>query len=469
MNKKILIILLNVLLFFILLTSYVIIYEKNNHNKIFPGIYIEEIYLGNLTKQEAEKKLSENTEALMNKTLLLEYKDDFKWLIKPNQIFEIDVHNSVEEALNYKKSNLFIKNHINRIVLKKNPVKLDLKLKTSYKKDNLIQDIKEKMYTPPYNAYFKINNDKPIIVNETPGLELDEGLLIKNIYNAILKGHETVHVPVRKIEPDITKTDLESMKITLKSAEYSSVFNKNQKSRTENIRLCAKKLNGYILAPNSVFSFNEVVGERTAETGYKRAPIYVNNEVISGIGGGVCQVSSTLYNIALLCELEIIERSNHSLPVSYVPLGCDATVNYNQIDLKFKNNTGSFLLINAELNDNRLIIKFFSDKIFDKKIKLEPRIIKTIKPPIITKSDLSLDEGKINIKQGKPGFVVQLYKIYEKGQIKKEKVISQDTYNPIPTIIYVGKKEVRKQIKDFSQEVNSNNEDEYEDEDNSSS
>ena len=120
-------------------------------------------------------------------------------------------------------------------------------------------------------------------------------------------------------------------------SEFSTKYSQSQKDRTTNLRLAAEKINGTVLMPGEVFSYNTVVGKRTIDAGYKEAKIYVNGEVVDGLGGGICQVSTTLYNAILYANLEIVERRNHQFVPSYAGAGLDATVVYGSIDFQFKN------------------------------------------------------------------------------------------------------------------------------------
>ena len=147
--------------------------------------------------------------------------------------------------------------------------------------------------------------------------------------------------------------------IPIPIAQYSTHFDSTQVNRTENIRLAAKALDGKLLAPGERFSFNGSVGERTNEAGYKEALIIEGNTFIPGLGGGVCQVSSTLYNAVLLAQLEILERHRHTLPITYVPPGQDATVAYPVLDFKFRNSTDAYLLIRSFVDENTLTFQLY--------------------------------------------------------------------------------------------------------------
>ncbi len=141
--------------------------------------------------------------------------------------------------------------------------------------------------------------------------------------------------------------------------DYTTYFNSQDVQRTNNVRLAALALNNHLIPPGEVFSFNDVVGERTEETGYLPSTVFVNQSKINDIGGGICQDSSTLYQAVLQANLVIEEKHTHSLPVSYVLRGQDATVSYGILDFRFRNNTQGYLLISARTGANWLRIRLF--------------------------------------------------------------------------------------------------------------
>ena len=128
---------------------------------------------------------------------------------------------------------------------------------------------------------------------------------------------------------------------------FSTKYAASNKNRTTNLILASNKINGTVLMPGEVFSYNKVVGKRTIAAGYKEAPIYVSGRVEDGLGGGICQITSTLYNAVVFANLEIVERSNHQFVPSYVGASRDATVVYGALDFKFKNNTDYTIIINV--------------------------------------------------------------------------------------------------------------------------
>lgn len=208
--------------------------------------------------------------------------------------------------------------------------------------------IQNKDYSLPTTVQAQLYNsdflDVPVKWNPT---SVDTSSVGESVFNGTVDGYEkSIKLHLNVQEP-------------LPIAQYSTYFDSRQVNRTENIRLAAKALDGKVLAPGERFSFNESVGERTAEAGYKEAMIIVGKEFVPGLGGGVCQVSSTLYNVVNLAGLEILERHAHSLEITYVPYGQDATVAYGVLDFRFKNSTDTFLLIRSFVEGDTLTFQLY--------------------------------------------------------------------------------------------------------------
>ena len=159
----------------------------------------------------------------------------------------------------------------------------------------------------------------------------------KNMYNAAADG-ETISVDLIITEPEVTKEQLEASLFRDVLGEKMTTMYTSSYARLNNIKLASEAFNGLILNPGEEFSFNGVVGERTAAKGYQGAAAYVGGKTVTEIGGGICQSASTLYYCTLLADLEIVERYNHMYAISYLPLGTDATVNWGTVDFRFKNN-----------------------------------------------------------------------------------------------------------------------------------
>ena len=240
------------------------------------------------------------------------------------------------------------------------------------------------------------------------------------------------------VRPKQTKSDIEAYHITGQIGIFSTTFNAQRLNRTKNIVLAAGSINDCLLAPGEVFSFNEVVGPRTKERGYDEADIIIQNELVPGIGGGVCQVSSTIYNAALLAGLEIVERYNHSMMITYVRPGLDATVSYGSKDLKFRNNSGGHLIIRCAVRQNNLFVKIFGWARQKGRVVLKSEIEREIEPKTIYHEDPAVPKGKYILERhGEPGYVVRVERHYydEKGILRSKDLLHRDYYPPVDRII----------------------------------
>lgn len=187
-------------------------------------------------------------------------------------------------------------------------------------------------------------------------------------------------IPTIPVEPLITTEDLKQVDKKL-IGDYRTRFDGSNHNRTTNIRLASKEINNLILMPGEEFSFNRVVGQRTAERGYKPAAVIVKGEYSEGIGGGICQVSSTLYNSVDEAGLKITRRISHSKEVTYVPPGRDATVSWGGPDFRFKNNLDKPILIKIKVQANSMVVYTYTvpgAKVNKKKVEEAPETFTTI-------------------------------------------------------------------------------------------
>ena len=249
-----------------------------------------------------------------------------------------------------------------------------------------------------------------------------------------------IHVEVEPVYPEVTMSDLLASGIKEEITKTSTLFNLEAKNRVHNIALAAQRVDNLLLKPGSVFSFNAVVGETLAQDGFKEAPVIVNDQLTLGIGGGICQLSSTLYNSALKAGLTIVERHNHGLPVAYLPPGLDATVAYDYLDLKFKNNLETTLLIHVNIVDNQLNVHFFGDPEHVGEIKIQTANQQQIPPPVHFRNckDKPVTHRE-KVQEGKPGVTVEVYRIfYQQGREIKREYLGKDYYSPVPEIWEIG-------------------------------
>ncbi|TMU87669.1 hypothetical protein FGG79_06020 [Bacillus sp. BHET2] len=222
-----------------------------------------------------------------------------------------------------------------------------------------VLELQEKVYTPPRNAYINENN---IIVQEQAGFKLNGNKFRESVYDFFFsKGDKHIAPPLLTLYPRVDSEILAQIKTQL-IGQYVTYFNKYNEERTRNIILATEEINNAVVFPGEVFSFNGVVGKRTKERGYQKAPVIVKGELSEDIGGGICQVSSTLFNAVDQAGVVILERYHHSKRVPYVPSGRDATVSWYGPDFTFRNDYNQPILIRANIVGGQVIVSVYSSE-----------------------------------------------------------------------------------------------------------
>ncbi|MBR2405407.1 MAG: VanW family protein [Clostridia bacterium] len=293
----------------------------------------------------------------------------------------------------------------------------------------------------PVDAVCDQNGDNINIIGEVVGVKIDCDEA-KRIIKANEKNTQSYIIPAVITYPEITAEELEAEFTDCVIGTFSTDYSSSSPNRKENIRLASSNINGKILNPGEVFSFNDIVGPRTSATGYKVAHVYSGSKVIDGIGGGICQVSSTLYNAVVFADLEIVYRTNHSLPVSYVPLGRDATVSYGTIDFKFKNNKETPVKLEVIADGSNLTVNIYGRKKYLKDISIETIITgsRQYSTTVIEDDTMYEDERKVQ-ERGANGTNTQSYKIIkENGELVSRTLLAKSSYSPTTQVEIVGTK-----------------------------
>ncbi len=234
--------------------------------------------------------------------------------------------------------------------------------------DVQIDKIAENVYIKPVNAGIKsLKNCKIEYFYEKNGVKIDKNKIYSAIFDNLVNG-EICNLEFEQIIPTVKYEDIKGKYFVC--GEFKTYFNTENEERTQNIKKAVSSINGVLLKSGEVFSFNDCTGVRNEENGYKQAKIISNGKYTEGFGGGVCQVSSTLYNAALLSDLEIKEVHGHSIKSAYIKPGFDAMVNYGSADLKFKNNLSNDVLICACVNGNECRVCIYAT---EQKYKIKER------------------------------------------------------------------------------------------------
>ena len=274
--------------------------------------------------------------------------------------------------------------------------------------------------------------------------------LIESLYDKA-KDKSVFEVPAKITHPAVSTESLKSTLLADKLGTFSSDFSSSSADRAHNIELACSKIDGYVLSPGEEFSYNEVVGPRTAAHGFRVANVYVGNTVQPGIGGGICQVSSTMFNAVVYADLEITERRNHTLPVSYVPMGRDATVSYGATDFKFKNNYDTPIQVRAECIGRKNVITIYGTARNDnREIKIETAKTGTSSPKVTQKKDDTLPVGTVKVEEaGTNGSSYIAYKVvYENGVEIARDVLCRSVYAGKDRVELIGTMEVPEQTEE---------------------
>lgn len=315
---------------------------------------------------------------------------------------------------------------------------LEIPVESAEPEEINIDKIYSEIYKEPQDAYFI---EEPFqIIAESDGIDLEKSLdEVKADISIEKKDEYRFALKISKPEKTIKDLGAEAFPYTI--SKFSTRYDASNIDRSNNLKISANKINGTVLMPGESFSFNKVVGKRTIEDGYRNAKIYQNGQVVDGLAGGICQVSSTLYNAVLMANLQINERRNHSFKTSYLAAGKDATVVYGVKDLKFTNSRTYPIKINVTVENG--VIEFSVNGIQEEQeyeIKILPVITQTI--PYATEEiiDSTLAPGsRVVVQKGSSGCKVTTYKETRlNGTVVSKEIISNDTYSALKSIVRVG-------------------------------
>lgn len=263
-------------------------------------------------------------------------------------------------------------------------------------------------------------------------------------------GHASMALsPVSQVRLISTKTDGSEKQISFADAFQTQTsellwsgtlpLDRQSPETVENVRLAADAVDMTLVRPNEVFSFNDIVGMRSEEKGYKPGLMYSNGEVVMGVGGGICIASTALYKAALESGIRILERHPHSGPVSYADPGRDAAVSYGWADLRFKNNTGGALLVRAAVQGDQLHVALYGKKTPGQTVEITTQDFEPIPYKVVEKEDITIPEGEVKVEQkARDGYSVTTVRtIRVNGKLVSQEVMSRDTVLPRNKIVLV--------------------------------
>lgn len=444
--------------FFFFVSFLYIFYQKSHENLIYDGVMVNNIDFGGKSKEQLKSYFQNKNTAMRQKTFELKA-DTYTATISAKQLgFGYDEELLAQQAYSIGRTDHVLTNISIILQAYINGIKLPPAYRYNEDTmDNLVKPLKQQVDKKPVNALFNFQDGKVVAFQLSKnGQTIDKKNIQDQIFSylsspSISDKKETIsiNVPIIPVKPAITSDKAANLGITELIGEGESLFLHSIENRVFNISLAASRLNGILIAPDEVFSFAKAVGDVSAFTGYKQAYVIENGKTVLGDGGGVCQVSTTLFRAILDAGLPIVERHPHAYRVGYYeqdsPPGIDAAVYVPTVDLKFKNDTGKYILIQSIVDPDNLQL------IFQLYGTSDNREVSMTKPVILSESpapepsyqdDPTLPKGEVKqVDFAAPGAV-----IYFTRTVKKDgKVILSDkfssNYKPWQAVYMRGTKE----------------------------
>lgn len=425
-----------------------------NRNVIYPGIFVDGIHVGDMTVEEARQALTSGAGEVPGGFSVNVVIGNKTWTVDSSNVpAQRDLGNVLDRAYAFGRTNTtaiqttlrtpFRERADNAIALRQSGV--NLTTTASYDHEavrRIVEEIAAYVTRDPIDAQiqsFDYNTRTFRFTESQPGVTLDQDLLYERLTAAMDRWESGVTVTVDPVirEPTVSTEQL-AASFTMISA-YTTETTKDS-NRNTNIDLACKAINGTALLPGQTFSFNEATGQRTTEKGYRSAGAIAAGQSIEEVGGGICQVSSTIFNAVARANLEVVSRSPHAWPSTYVNIGEDATVNWPNLDFKFKNNTNSPIFLITYYKDRRMSAEIWGVSLGEGvTIDLESKIVKTMEPPSDVKyvynAELEYGTSKTTVKARK-GYVVETYKVwYKDGKETSRELMHTSTYKTYQQVV----------------------------------
>ena len=412
-----------------------------NRNKILPGVSTFGVELEGLRKEEAREILQPIVSKMIDSPRILVFEDkEFKFIPHKELGAFIDLNRVVEETYSIARTGNIFRRLKDRIVVWRKGYEVSFQAEFNPQKfedfQNKISSLINRM---PRDAYVEDNR----IIESKIGVKLNLERFKEEINKILINLDEEkyiLNIPVITVDPKITTQNiLTELSINGELGTYPTSLENKEENTIYNIKLASEVINGILVKPQEIFSFNKYVGPAEKADGYKESTIIANGVFVNGYGGGICQVSSTLYNAALLANLPIVERYNHSVygeATKYVPLGQDAAIFYGFKDLRFKNNSDHAIVIFSKVFRDTLQVSIFGRNEDKAEVEIISKDKKVIDYQIIREKDPKLKANQeIIVQEGVPGYQIKTYRIVRKDGEERIEFLAEDTYKSVPMII----------------------------------
>ena len=409
-------------------------------DRICRGVVVSGVDVGGLTRAQASQRISAWFVERVDRSVMLTALDA-RWTGKLSDFgAKLDVDGAVARAFGVgREGNIFSraicvltsggpgKRFTARLTLDEHRVK------------QTIAQVAQRIDRPHRNASVHVVAGRLEIRPDSCGIKLNQGKALAEVSSALQMGLAVIRLPAEVDRPEVTVADAQTIDTLL--GRYTTSFNPGKRDRTHNLILAARAISGAVIKPGKQFSYNNTIGPRELSTGFRNAIIFVKGKQEQGVGGGICQVSSTLYNAVLLAGLKVVERSHHSRTVPYVVPGRDATVAYGVRDFRFENPNSTAICVLTTIGRARLTVDIYGAVADKKNISVYSTQSRRVSGGTVTIVDGTLRPGQRKlVEPASPGVSATVYRktIAADGSAVTE-VVSRDRYAPQEAVVAVGR------------------------------
>ncbi|MCR5691293.1 MAG: VanW family protein [Eubacterium sp.] len=440
-------ILVLIIMFFAIIIYMMVAYKmvKPDDDKITQGVSIENVDVSGMTRGQAQEAIGQLMDKLSARTLEVDVNGDKVSTTMAEIGYACVTGPAIDQAMSVGKTESALSNYSELKRVEREGQNFDLEF--TYSEDSLSKFVKKKCgskCTKAKNSKIKMKNGKLVYTDAKQGVQIDVDQTTQDIKKA-LKDQEDqsivqVTAKVEVSEPTVTKELAQRCKDKL--GDYTTSFNAGNISRSKNVSNAASLINGTVVYPGKTFSVHDAISPMTEENGYYAAPSYNNGQVVESIGGGVCQVSSTLYNALLEAELEIVQRNPHSMMVTYVEPSRDAAIAGDYKDLKFKNNTDVPIYIQAGTYSGNVYFNIYGEETrsSDRTVTFQSETLETIQPgkDKVTYDKTQPESYFVVTQEAHTGYKAVLWKIVTQNGKTKKTQVNASTYKAEPRYVTKG-------------------------------
>lgn len=414
------------------------IFNRSDH--FLPGVTIAGISVSGYTEEEAAAAVQQSLNKAYD-TKITFYKDDYTYTTTLGFISEpVDADTLVKKFWKQERMRDWKRKVLNMDGAREVSYPINIKYNKT-RRAEMVREWADYLQVDPENAKLEMDSVRGLmVIPGRIGRIINQGTTLRKLPQRWQDVDHDINIAII-LDERPPAVDEESLSNMGQLSTFSTWYNSGEVDRSHNLSKAAAKINTSVVLPGKVFSFNHTVGQRIVENGYRDAMVIVNGKFVPGLGGGICQVSSTLYNACLLAGLKIVERHNHALAVAYVPLGRDATVAYGAQDFRFQNNTSSPVYIKSAASGGKLSITIYGNLDYKQKIGLSQVVDQVINFNTVYENDDSIPAGTQKVDhKGIPGYIVRSFRTYYdiNGNTAKTEQLARDSYIPLNQIIFVG-------------------------------